>query len=86
MDRLPNLYDVNPAFHSPQLRLASPNKLRNVLISVGALRLIHERTGFKGRRISRYLEQLVLSDLDPQHADRQYAQSRSTTHPHTARS
>lgn len=86
MDRLPNLYDVNAAFHGPQLRLASASKLRSVLISVRALRLIRERTGFKGRRISRYLEQLVLSDLDPQRAERPYALSRSTTHTHTARS
>jgi hypothetical protein len=43
-----------------------PGKLRNVLLNIRVVRLIRDRTGFKGRKLSTYLEQLILSDLDPQ--------------------
>jgi hypothetical protein len=43
-----------------------PGKLRNVLLNIRVVRLIRERTGFKGRKLSGYVERLILADLDPQ--------------------
>jgi hypothetical protein len=43
-----------------------PGKLRTVLLNIRVVRLIRERTGFKGQKISAYVEQLILADLEPQ--------------------
>jgi hypothetical protein len=45
-----------------------PGKLRNVLLNLRVVRLIRERTGHKGRKLSTYVERLILADLDPQNA------------------
>jgi hypothetical protein len=46
--------------------ITPPGKLRNVLLNIRVVRLIRERTGFKGRKISAYVEQLILADLESQ--------------------
>jgi hypothetical protein len=46
--------------------ITPPGKLRNILLNIRIVRLIRDRTGFKGRKLSTYVEQLILADLDPQ--------------------
>jgi hypothetical protein len=46
--------------------ITPPGKLRNLLLNIRVVRLIRERTGFKGRKMAAYVEQLILADLDPQ--------------------